>query len=285
MKRYLVIGADGQLGFDLMRTFGKKAVGLTHRDVDITDRQSVQNILEEHKPDVVINVAAISNSERCEKEPDLCFSVNAIGAWNVAKAATTIGSSVVFISSDYVFDGSKKIFGEEDAPSPLNIYGVSKAAGEYLVKIANPKHYIVRSSWFFGKQISHKGHDFPRLMMKLAQERSQVHVVNDQFGSPTYTQDLAEKIQELIDGNAPYGVYHITNQGSCSWYEFAKKIFETFHIEAELVPISTKESTSTIQRPKYSILENTRLTQAGIGLMRPWEEAIEDYAKDLRLPS
>jgi len=285
MKRYLVIGADGQLGFDLMRVLGEKAVGLTHRDVDITDRHSVWNILEEHKPDIVINAAAISNAERCEKEPDLCFSVNALGAWNVAKAAADIDATVVLISSDYVFGGNKKIFGEKDAPNPLNIYGVSKAAGEYLVKITNPKHYIVRSSWFFGKQISHKGHDFPRLMIKLAQEQSQVHVVNDQFGSPTYTQDLAEKMQELIDGNAPYGVYHITNQGSCSWYEFAKKIFETFRIEAELVPISTKESTSNIQRPEYSILENTKLTQAGIGLMRPWEEAFGDYAKELRLPS
>lgn len=282
MKRYLVIGADGQLGFDLMRVLGDKAVGLTHRDVDITDQQSVWNILEEHKPDIVINVAAISNAEQCEKEPDLCFSVNAMGAWNVAKAAAAIGCPVLLMSTDYVFDGSKDGFQEDDATHPLNVYGASKAAGEHLVQIANPQHYIIRSSAFFGVQLSHKGHDFPRLMLRLAKEQPDVRVVNDQFISPTYTKDLASKIKELIELEVPYGIYHVTNQGSCSWYELAKKVFEISGTNIQLLPIPTSQSPSEIKRPRNSVLKNTKFQELNIEFLRSWEEALEEYFKEIQ---
>ena len=283
MRKILVIGADGQLGFDVMRAFGREAVGLTHQDIEVTDQHSVQRALREHKPDVVIHTAALGGSEVCETQADLCFSVNAMGAWNVAKAAAEAGSSVVFISSDYVFDGSKDTFSEEDAPHPLNVYGASKLAAEHLVQIANPKHYIIRSSWFFGQNLPSKGYDFPRRMLRLAQEQSQVRVVNDQFGSPTYTRDLAFKMKELLDRGVAYGLYHITNQGSCSWYELAKKVFEIFQIKTELVSISTLESPSKIKRPRSSILENGRLQQLNIELLRPWQEALLDYAKEIQL--
>jgi len=282
MKRYLVIGADGQLGFDLMRVLGDKAVGLTHRGIDITDQQSVWNILEEHRPDIVINVAAISNAEQCGKEPDLCFSVNAMGAWNVAKAAAAIGCPVLLMSTDYVFDGSKDGFQEDDATHPLNVYGASKAAAEHLVQIANLQHYIIRSSAFFGAQLSHKGHDFPRLMLRLAKEQPDVRVVNDQFISPTYTKDLASKIKELIELEVPYGIYHVTNQGSCSWYELAKKVFEISGTNIQLLPIPTSQSPSEIKRPRNSVLKNTKFQELNIELLQPWEEALEEYFEEIQ---
>lgn len=282
MRKILVIGADGQLGFDVMRAFGQEAIGFTQQEIEITDQCSVQRAVREYKPDVVIHTAALTDSEKCEREAGLCFSVNVMGAWNVAKAAAEAGSTVVFISSDYVFDGRKDTFSEEDAPHPLNVYGVSKLAAEHLIQIANLRHYIIRSSWFFGKQVPSKGYDFPRRMLQLAQEQSQVRVVADQFGSPTYTRDLACKMKELLDRKVAYGLYHITNQGRCSWYELAKKVFEIFQVKTELVPIGTSESLSKIKRPRSSILENARLQQLNIELLRPWQEALVDYAKEIQ---
>ncbi|MDP1719262.1 MAG: dTDP-4-dehydrorhamnose reductase, partial [bacterium] len=252
--KIVVIGADGQLGFDLMRVFGGQAVGLTHKDIEVKDRTGVLKKISEIKPDVVINTAAIVKAEWCELNEEECLAVNAIGAGNVAEAAAVVGAVSVQISTDYVFDGSKESFSEDDRPNPLNVYGLSKLEGERSVQQNNPKHYIVRSGWFFGKHIPHKGLDFPRLMLKLAQEKPEVRVVNDQFGSPTYTKDLAEKIKEILERPAPFGIYHITNQGRVSWYDLAKKTFEFAGVKTPLIPISTGESGTKIKRPGCSLL-------------------------------
>ncbi|MDO8729218.1 MAG: NAD(P)-dependent oxidoreductase, partial [bacterium] len=198
-KRVVIIGSDGQLGCDLMRVFGDRAIGLTHKDIEITDADMVFSVLSKLKPDVVINTAAIVKSEWCEINREACFKVNAYGAQNVAKASAAIGAVSVFISSDYVFDGHKQSFSESDIPVSLNVYGTSKLEGEQLTKTSNSRHYIIRTSWLFGVQVSHKGYDFPRLMLKVAREKGQVSVVNDQFGSPTYTYDLSLKIKQLVD--------------------------------------------------------------------------------------
>ncbi|MEK7654147.1 MAG: dTDP-4-dehydrorhamnose reductase [Patescibacteria group bacterium] len=281
-KKILIIGADDQLGFDLMRSFGEKATGLTNKDIEVKNAAQVEEMIASHHPDVVINTAAISKSEWCELNKDECLAVNAVGAGNVAAAANKVGAAIIQISTDYVFDGSKDSFRESDQPNPLNVYGSSKFEGERAVRKNNPKYYIVRSGWFFGKNIPHKGLDFPRLMLKLAKEQGEVRVVRDQFGCPTYTRDLASKIKELLHRNAPFGVYHITNQGRTSWYGFAKKTFELAKEKAKLIPIATAESGSKIQRPKNSILENRNLSEVGIPLLRPWEEALKDYFEEIQ---
>ena len=185
-KKILIIGSDGQLGYDLMRVFGKQAVGLTHKDIEIADFEHTRKVVKENNPDVVINTAAIVKLESCETEPRACFTVNAVGAYHVAKATAEVGAVIISISTDYVFDGSKKEFLEEDVVNPLNVYGASKAAGENLVKIANNKYYIIRSSSFFGFKIPHKGLDFPRRILDLASKEEPVEVVDDQISSPTY---------------------------------------------------------------------------------------------------
>ncbi len=276
----LIIGASGQLGFDLMRAFGDRAVGLTHKDVEICDPQQVKEIIKNHKPGLVINVAAFVKAEECEIKPELCFNVNAVGAFNVAKAASDVGAAIVYLSSDYVFDGSKQSFREDDTVNPLNVYGASKAAGEILTKIANKQYYIVRSSWFFGANLPHKGLDFPRKMLALAREKSEVRVVNDQFGSPTYTKDLAFKIKEVVQG-APCGVYHITNQGVASWFDFAKEVLRVSGSNIKPSPIPTSKSGSKIRRPKSSVLESMKLKKLKIGLLRPWQEALSDFFKEI----
>ncbi|MBI4119968.1 MAG: dTDP-4-dehydrorhamnose reductase [Parcubacteria group bacterium] len=276
----LIVGASGQLGFDLMRVFGDRAVGLTHRDIEVSNFEKVAQIVKSHKPALVINVAAFVKAEECETKPELCFNVNAVGAFNVAKAASDVGADIVYLSTDYVFDGSKRVFRENDAINPLNVYGASKAAGESLVKIANSRHYIIRSSWFFGANLPHKGLDFPRKMLELARRKSEMKVVNDQFGSPTYTKDLAFKIKEVVQC-APYGVYHITNQGAASWFDFAKEVLRVSGSNIKPSPIPTSESGSKIRRPKSSVLENAKLKKLNIGLLRPWQEALSVFFKEI----
>ncbi len=271
MKKVLIIGANGQLAFDLIKVFRGdfEIIRATRDDFDIIDAGGTENFIKQSKPYIVINTAAYHKTEECELNPEKSFAVNAIGAFNVAKAAKKIGAKIIFISTDYIFDGSKEYFTESDMPNPLNVYGASKLAGENLTKIANENHYIIRTSWLFGVHRSGKGHNFVALMLEKAKNGEDIKVVNDQFGSPTYTYDLALKIKELIDKKAPAGVYHITNSGSCSWYEFAKEIFKLSGIKADLEGISSKERPSNIKRPKYSVLIGENL--------RPWQEALNDF--------
>lgn len=209
------------------------------------------------------------------------FQVNAIGALNVARIANEIDSINVYISTDYVFDGTKgKPYTEEDTPNPINVYGVSKYAGEIFTRNYSPKHYVIRVSSLFGVAgASGKGGNFVETMIRLAKERKEINVVNDIVMSPTYTKDATVAIKKILEKSLPYGVYHVTNDVFCTWYEFAKAIFEIIGIEANLNPITSNEFPTTAMRPKFSALSIKKLKTFGI-IMRPWREALKEYLQE-----
>ena len=285
--RAAVIGSTGQLGQDLMRVLGEDAVGLTHQDLDVTDGVGVASAMHSLKPDWVINTAAYHRVDDCEVNPSLSFAANALGALNVARAASDVGAGVVFFSTDYAFGGGERDrnqpYEEGDTPAPLNVYGVSKAAGEQLVAQANARHIVVRSAGLYGTSTSRKGWTFPELMLEKARTEGRVRVVTDQVLSPTYTADLARKTKELIERDAT-GLFHLANAGECSWFEFAKGVFELAGVEVEMEPIETGETGRRARRPSYSALATVRLGDGGPAPLRPWREALGDYleAKGLR---
>jgi len=284
--RAAVIGSTGQLGQDLMQVFGEKAVGLTHQDLDVTDGVGLASAMHSLRPDWVLNTAAFHRVDDCETNPALAFAANALGAFNVARAAADVGAGVVFFSTDYVFGGEERErnnpYEEGDDIQPLNVYGVSKAAGEQLVMQANPRHVVVRSAGLYGTATSRKGWTFPELMINKAKTDGMVRVVTDQALSPTFTADLAQKTRELVDEDAS-GLFHLTNAGECSWFEFARAVFDLAGVEVEMEPIETGETQRRARRPSYSALRTTRVQEAGLSPLRPWEEALDAYlrAKEL----
>ncbi|WP_235320599.1 dTDP-4-dehydrorhamnose reductase [Methanosarcina mazei] len=258
----LIIGSSGMLGSDLCKVF-PDAVKLTHHDLDITDREQVIESILKIKPDVVINAAAYTNVDGCEDNKELAFQVNGSGPGYIAEACARAGAKLVHFSTDYVFDGSKKEYIESDIPDPINVYGDSKLLGEKKI-IENMDDYrIVRISWLFGIH----GKNFVETMLKLSGEMDTVKVVNDQFGKPTYTMDLAGKVKEIIE--LDLGIYHITNDGICSWYEFASSIIDN------VIPCTSEEFPRKAKRPKYSVLVNTKTEP-----MRHWREALKDYLQE-----
>ncbi|HLL40502.1 MAG TPA: dTDP-4-dehydrorhamnose reductase [Rubrobacteraceae bacterium] len=277
-----VIGSTGQLGQDLMRVFGEEAVGFAHEDLDVTDEESVASAVRSAEPDWVLNTAAFHRVDDCETNPTLTFATNATGALNVARAAAAVGSGVAFFSSDYVFGdqnrGRDNPYEEEDAPHPLSVYGVSKVAGEQLVMQANPRHLVVRSAGLYGTATSRKGWTFPELMLNKARNEGVLRVVTDQVLSPTFTADLAGKTKELIEQDA-VGLFHLTNAGECSWFEFAQGALELAGVEAKMEQISTEQMNQRARRPPYSALDTTRLEAVGLEPLRPWEEALNDYLR------
>jgi dTDP-4-dehydrorhamnose reductase len=281
-----VIGSTGQLGQDLMRAFGEETVGLSHQDLDVTDGVGVASAMHSLRPDWVLNTAAFHRVDDCETNPALAFAANALGAFNVARAAADVGAGVVFFSTDYVFGGEERErdnpYDEGDKVQPLNVYGVSKAAGEQLVMQANPRHVVVRSAGLYGTATSRKGWTFPELMINKAKTDGMVRVVTDQVLSPTFTADLAQKTKGLVEEDAS-GLFHLTNAGECSWFEFARGVFDLAGVEVEMEPIETGETQRRARRPPYSALRTTRLKEAGAGPMRSWEEALTAYlrAKEL----
>jgi dTDP-4-dehydrorhamnose reductase len=280
--RAAVIGSTGQLGQDLMRAFGEETVGLTHQDLDVTDGVGVASAMHSLRPDWVLNTAAFHRVDDCETNPALAFAANALGAFNVARAAADVGAGVVFFSTDYVFGGEKRDrdnpYGEGDNVQPLNVYGVSKAAGEQLVMQANPRHVVVRSAGLYGTATSRKGWTFPELMINKAKTDGMVRVVSDQALSPTFTADLAQKTKELVEEEAS-GLFHLTNAGECSWFEFARAVFDLAGVEVEMEPIETGETQRRARRPSYSALRTTRVPEAGLSPLRPWEEALDAYLR------
>jgi dTDP-4-dehydrorhamnose reductase len=276
----LIIGASGQLGQDLLQTFGDDAVGLTHADIDVTDGVGVSRILREHAPDWVVNTAAYHRVDDCELNPSHSFAVNATGASNVARAAVEIGAGIVFFSTDYVFGGERRPrhdpHVESNLPDPLNVYGVSKLAGERLVMIANPRHLVIRTAGLYGTATSRKGWTFPELMVNKGRTDGWAKVVTDQALSPTYTHDLAATTRALMEREAR-GLFHLTNTGECSWYEFAQATFDIAGIAVNLEPSTSDTSGRRARRPPYSALASERLERAGVAPMRPWREALEHY--------
>jgi dTDP-4-dehydrorhamnose reductase len=278
----IVIGANGQLGSDIVEVFGKNnVIPLTHSDIEITDTDSVSRVFKKFKPDKVINVAALSNVPECEKNPKKAFEVNALGIRNLAIACKEVEATFLHISTDYVFDGEKSTpYIEDDLPNPLNVYGITKLAGEYFVKAILEKYFIVRTSGLYGKYLCRsKGSNFIDKMIAMSEKQEEVRVVSDEVLTPTYTRDLAIKIRELIERDN-HGMYHITNSGGCSWHEFAQAIFSFLKTDVKLVKIEQKEFPSLVKRPKYSVLSNEKLKTIGINSLRPWQEALKDYLRE-----
>jgi dTDP-4-dehydrorhamnose reductase len=278
----LVIGASGQLGQDLMRLFGDQAAGLTHQDLDVTDGVAVAAAVRDAKPDWVINTSAFHRVDDCELNPPLSFAVNAVGAGNVARAAAAAGAGVVFFSTDYVFGGEgrerNRPHAEGDLPDPLNVYGVSKWAGEQLTAQGNPRHLLVRSAGLYGTATSRKGWTFPELMVNKARDEGKLRVVTDQALSPTYTADLAAAVRALMERDA-VGLFHLVNDGECSWHEFASATVELAGIDVEVEPTVSTQQPRRARRPPYSALTSERLAATGVPPLRPWREALADYLR------
>lgn len=276
-----VIGANGQLGSDLVDAFCHRAevCPLDHSGIEIRDFASVSQVLGQVRPDVIINTAAMHNVEKCEQEPENTFAVNACGPRNLALLANALGSVLMHISTDYVFDGAKLApYLETDTPRPLNCYGISKLAGELFVRGTAAKHFVVRTSGLYGKRPCRAkgGLNFVELMLKLGRERGQVRVVDDEFVSPTSTAELAQQLV-VLSQSQDYGLYHASAEGSCSWYEFAREIFALTATAVKLETAKPGEFPAKVPRPKYSVLENAALKARGLNRFRPWQESLRIY--------
>lgn len=277
--KVLITGANGQLGRELVLYLERDSlfqiIPLTRQELDVTDYQKVQTTLQRFNPDIIIHTAAYTQVDQAEMDQDQAFAVNALGTRNIALGAEKVGSKLVYISTDYVFDGQKRIpYNEFDKRNPQNIYGKSKAAGEELVKMFSSQYFIVRTSWVYGNY----GSNFVKTMLNIAKEKEELKVVNDQVGSPTYTLDLSRFIIELMQTEL-FGIYHATNSGACTWYEFAQAIFEEMGISIRINPCNTEEFPRLASRPQYSVLDHMGIRLNGFTELRSWREALAEYLK------
>jgi dTDP-4-dehydrorhamnose reductase len=281
-KKILITGAGGMLGSALLKTLDNhfKVLGCTRRECDITDKNKVESVINSFLPDIVIHCAAYTNVEKAEDEQEKAFFVNREGTRNIFKVLEDKDCLIVYISTDYVFDGKKNSpYLEQDLPSPINVYGKSKLEGEKIVKNFK-KHLIIRTSWLFGPC----GENFITKIIRKAEQDKVIKVVDDQKGSPTYTFDLSYAIKDIIDislkRRIEYGIYHITNSGICSWFEFARYIKELTKIEVEILPVTSKESTTKAERPLNSVLSNDKFFNLVGYKLRNWKEAVKEYIQN-----
>jgi dTDP-4-dehydrorhamnose reductase len=275
-NRYLVTGAGGMLGTDLVAALGgRELTALGRGELDITDPDAVRAAVSGH--DVVLNAAAFTRVDDAEAHEELAYAVNAIGAGQLAAAAAEAGAAFVQYSTDYVFDGTATTPYAEDAPlGPVTAYGRTKAEGERLALRNNPRTYVLRIAWLYGQH----GSNFPATMLRLAGSNETVSVVTDQVGQPTWTADVAAKTIELLDAAADPGIYHLTNSGEASWFEFARAIFADNGLEPQRVlPTDSSTFVRPAPRPTYSVLGHDRLAFAGISPMRPWRDALADAVR------
>lgn len=274
--KILILGHRGMLGTDIFYQLGLKhdVVGKDIDDFDITSPNECRLVIDEVIPDVVINAAAYTDVDGCETHRDLCFAVNAEGIKNVALACRELGSKIVHFSTDYVFSGKKgEPYQEDDATTPINIYGQSKLQGELYLKEFSGNYILIRTAWLYGKN----GKNFVDTIMRKAKEENKLQVVSDQIGSPTYTVDLAAAVHVLIEGDHR-GVFHITNRGTCSWYEFALKILEYCDMkDVKVEPVLTDTYTRKAKRPHYSVLSCRKFIDMSERTMRFWQIALRDY--------
>lgn len=286
-KRVLVAGAGGQLGQDVIRLLYQvdyEVLSCTRREMDITDLDRCVEVIGAFQPDAVINCAAHTAVDVAETDRDSAYLINTVGARNLAVATEKVGAKLVYISTDYVFDGnSEQPYHEYDNTNPQSIYGKSKRAGEVLVQSLSSKYFIVRISWAYGKF----GQNFVKTMLRLGQEKPMLQVVHDQKGSPTYTVDLVRFLMDLIQ-TEKYGIYHASNSGSCTWYEFAEAIFveapEILGLEfpVELIPCSTEQFPRPAPRPRNSVMEHLAIRTNGFEDIRHWREGLRDFLLEMR---
>jgi dTDP-4-dehydrorhamnose reductase len=254
-----------------------EVTGVDLNDFDISQEAAVQKAFRDLRPEFIYHLAAYTDVDGCEANPQLATQVNAEGTANLARSCSEVGATMLYVSTDYVFDGSgDRPWREDDSTNPLSAYGRSKLQGEQAVISLLKPHLVVRSSWLFGP----KGKNFVSTILKLAADRDELRVVSDQRGSPTYTRHLASKLAEFIDIKS-YGIYHVTGSGSCSWFEFTQAILKSSGFNhVRVVPISTHESARRAPRPAFSVLENQRLTESHMGVLPHWTEGLADYLKE-----
>lgn len=283
--RILVTGASGQLGKDVVKVFqeqGHDILGYDREQLDITDLDQAMKIVGQYQPEAVIHCAAYTAVDAAETDMDRAYQVNAAGTRNMVLAAEEVGAKLVYISTDYVFDGTaEQPYHEYDHTNPQSIYGKSKRAGEVLTETLCSRYFIVRTSWVYGLY----GNNFVKTMLKLGQEKPQLQVVNDQKGSPTYTVDLAHFLAELIQ-TEKYGVYHASNSGYCTWYEFTQAILQdsaelyAVKITAKLEPCSTEQFPRPAARPRNSVMEHIAIRTNGFHDLQDWRKGLRDFLQE-----
>ncbi len=275
----LVTGVKGQLGFDVMKVLearGYEGVGVDVEDMDITDEAAVKRVIGEVAPDVIVHCAAYTAVDAAEDNVDLCRKINVDGTLNIAKQAKELDAKMIYISTDYVFNGQGEEPWEPDDPNkePLNVYGQSKYDGELAVINMLDKYYIVRISWVFGEN----GKNFVKTMLRVGKEKGVAKVVDDQIGSPTYTADLAELLVDMAE-REEYGTYHATNEGLCSWYEFTKEIYKQAGLDVSLSPCSSNEFPAKAKRPSNSRMSKDKLEEHGFNRLPTWQDALSRFLK------
>ena len=279
-----LIGATGQLGTDFKKIIhSDQLIELNYPHFDITKKNEVKIELESLKPDLVINTAAYNLVDRAEEFPEESLAVNYFGVEHLADTCRSIDATLVHFSTDYVFGGDlgrTSPYTEDDKPKPLNKYGVSKLNGELAVQKYLRKQFVIRTSGLFGEAGSEgKGGNFVESIIKKYEAGDQLKIVDDQVLTPTYTLDLAKNVWELIT-TKNYGLYHVTSEGQCSWYDFARAVFKHLDIPAKITPVKTDDYKLKAARPHYSVLENRRLNELGLNIMRHWEQTIPDYLRE-----
>jgi dTDP-4-dehydrorhamnose reductase len=286
-KKVVITGANGQLGRALNQVFkDNKEITIINTDMgqqtaycpiilDITNAVGVMNFIQDLKPDVIINCAAHTAVDLCETDKERAYKVNAIGPKNLAIAADAVDAKLLHVSTDYVFDGTKEEpYLEENQTGPQSVYGSTKLDGEEFVKQLCEKYYIVRTAWLYGE-----GRNFVKTMLALSEKNTEIKVVSDQYGSPTSAMELARAISAIIN-TENYGIYHATCEGVATWHEFATEIFRIAGKDITVKPITTEDYPTPAKRPKYSVLENSKLKELGY-FMKPWKEALKEYMNEL----
>ncbi len=285
-SRILVTGAKGQLGYDCVRELKERgyhnALGIDREELDITDEKAVHSFINEYKPDVVMHNAAWTAVDKAEEMPDAVYKVNAFGPKYIAEACKEVGALMFYISTDYVFDGKgKKPFEANSPKDGLSVYGKTKSQGEDFVTSVLKKYFIIRISWVFGIN----GHNFIKTMLKLADTHRELNVVDDQIGSPTYTYDLSKLMCDMMV-TEKYGIYHATNEGFCSWAEFAKYIFEVAKKDVIVHPVTTEEYKKLVpnqaDRPLNSRMSKKSLDDSGFNRLPSWKDAVRRYVEELK---
>jgi len=284
-SKVLVFGANGQLGYDITRVLESKGYEVLKpgsKELDICDFENVKGYIKENKPRFIINCAAFHDANECEKDIEKSYKINTVAVGELARICSEIGSVFVHISTDYVFSGlnRNKPYTEEDIPDPLMVYGLSKLAGEMLIPNFTKRYYIFRVASLFGvKGPSRKAYNFVDLMLKLAGDgRDKIDVVNDQYMTPTHTLDVAERLPEIITSDK-FGLYHLTSEGQCTWFDFAKKIFKLSNIKIKVNPVPTEHFPADFVRPKYTVLKNKKYNSLFSNKMPLWEDALKRYLK------
>lgn len=278
--KILVTGITGQLGFDVVRELKERkfdVIGVSSSEMDITDENKVREVITNTLPDAVIHCAAYTAVDKAEEEIEKCMAVNAKGTEYIANICHELDIKMMYFSTDYVFNGEDtQPWSVDDEIKPLNLYGNSKYKGEISVKSNLEKYFILRISWVFGIN----GKNFVKTMINLSKNHLQISVVNDQIGSPTYTRDLANLVADMIITDK-YGVYHVTNEGICSWYDFAVEIFKKSNIHVNVIPVDSSEFPTVAKRPKNSRMDKSKLDQNGFSRLPKWQDALQRYLKEL----